>query len=147
MTNLTFHMLSPYVIGKHGKHWPEYGGADRVFLHGIFRQESKILGISPSSACKYINGSANFPKKLRRMYIAPGGDALLYTNITNMISACPCVSHLVDMQAEIYKVILNCPLPQETYTQLASLYISEQPTTDNIARFLAAVLHYAILAS
>lgn len=147
MQKLTFSAISPYIIGKHGKHWPEYGGSERVFIFGFFQNEAQELQISILSAPKYLNSSARFPRKLRSKYIVPDGDALLYANISRMISECPCVSHLIEMQHGVYEFVCSCDLPHETYLRLVSLYIPDHPTADEIARFLSAVLHTAIIAS
>lgn len=147
MKRLTFSTVSPMIVGKRGQHWPEYGSGERVFLLGLFRTEVAALKISPLSAQKYISGSAAFPKKLRSKYIAADGDMLLYANITKMISECPCVSHLIEVQNEVYTYICDCDISNKMYMRLASLYVPDHPTADEIARFLSAVLHAAILAS
>lgn len=147
MQQLTFATVSPYIIGKYGGHWPEYGGADRVFLNGMFCREALELKISPLSVSKYINGSTRFPRRLWHIYAASGGDSLLYANIVRMINGCPCVSHLLEVQDGVYRLLCDCDLPQETYAQLVSLYVPHDPTADDIARFLAAVLYVAVLGS
>ena len=147
MYTLNFCTLCPYIIGTGGRHWPEYGGADRVFMYGYFKAQLVQNGISPQSVQKYLNGSAKFPRKLQQEFTIPGGELLLYANIMHMVSECPCVSHLIEMQYGVYEFICSCDLPHETYLRLVSLYIPDQPTADEIARFLSAVLHAAILAS
>lgn len=159
MQKLTFSVLSPYLVGRGGTHWPEYGGSDRVFIYGLFRNEAKFAGIkeqpnsvgkieiAPSAIGKYLNGSACFHRKLRHKYVVPNGDALLYANIARMVSDCPCLSHLLEVQEGVYRLLNDCDLPQETYVRLTSLYVPDLPATDDIARFLTRVLHTAILAS
>lgn len=147
MEKFNFRSLCPHLIGTYGQHWPEYGGGERIFLLGFFRTEATVLKISPLSAKKYISGSARFPRKLRSKYLAPDGDALLYANISRMISECPCASHLIEMQHGVYEFVCSRDLPHETYMWLVSLYIPDHPTADDIAQFLTGVLHAAILAS
>lgn len=144
MNTMNFATIAPYVIGRHGKYFPQYGGADRVFLYGIFWNHKNLPDISPQSAKKYINGSARFHRGLLQQFGTPAGFVLLHANIQRMVACSPCISHLVEVQTNLFSFLNSCTLTAPERQRLATAYVADSPTPDQIAFFLASAIHIAI---
>lgn len=114
-------------------------------LRNMFR--SADICVSKTVAAHIINGYTPFSHSYKKCYLSDNGITLLTVDLTNFVLAYRSISMIKDIQLRIHTAVAASDWPAEQIAELDKYYIVSDPSRDQIAVYIAHVMHAAITCS
>lgn len=132
------------IIGPTGHRLSAYPNIQSAYMDGLFADFYRCHPrIGEEAFRKYCRGARPYPRPLIRHYSGPAGYRRTLGDTMGICDACPCISLLRDIQADVHRWVRE-HLSEEITQDLNACYVPYRPSRRQIAEYLASILHYGI---
>lgn len=148
MEKTIFADMAQRLLGPGGRMWPEYGTLDTLWCRGIYTDYYRNHHYAAESSCaRYCAGHSKLPRPLQRRYTLPDGLQQLRHNMQHVVAASTSLARVRRIQMDVHGWVDTLMLLDTDKTQIEANYVAMDATRDQIAAYLADVLHWVTLAS
>ena len=148
MKNKLFAEMAEVMFGKDGRRWPEAGGTLVAVWKVIHADQYRMDEWLPvESINRYCRGYSKYPRRLRKRYLQTDGMVELCSNMQLLVDSSTSLARAQRIQLEVHNWLQGVEMPEAERARIEKCYSMENAGLDEIATYLASVLHYVIVVS
>lgn len=133
-----------HILGPKGHRNAAFGDISTAYTRIIFADYFRYNPhISAKTLYKYTNCTSRYPHFLDNHYGGPRGYRRTLDDMMGVVDQCPSITQLWKIQDGIHHWV-STQLPLETAQNLSSHYVMQNTNRQDIAVYLADIMHYAI---
>lgn len=129
------------LVGPEGRYFRWLWEPNEVLSHLL---RSANITMKRRSAVEIINGQRRLPAKYMRTYLNNGGLSRLVDDLCAFVTYYPSTAMLLDIHTRIHMAVAASNWSPTQITALDHYYVADKPTRDQIAIYIAHVIHTLI---
>lgn len=138
--------VSHIIVGPTGRRIPAYGSIQAAYTLGLYADYYRYNPtVSVQTLYKYAGHTTRYPHFWTRHYAGTDGYRRNPSDMMGIADACASITLLRQIQVEVHQWVTD-HLPPETSLGLHKNYVNQNPSRNEIAVYLADVMHYALCA-
>ena len=134
-------------LGPNGQKWAELGGTLVEPWRVIHSDFFGGLKISEASVKRYCRGYARYPRLVRKHYLRNDGAEVLQKNFVKLVASSTSLDKIRSIRDEVHTWVQEAELPELEKEMIKRLYVSHDADPEEIAAYLAGVMHCVIALS
>ena len=147
MQNKRFSEFAKHLYGRKGRYWPEFGTQEAVWRYSFLDQYPDGEQASEESVQRYCTGISRYPSRLRKRYTQDDGLAVLIQNMERVVNSSSSLKRVRSIQQEVHMWLTTAGFPPKDLERINQCYVAADASRNEIALYLATVMHKIIIAS
>lgn len=135
------------MFGPAGRYWPELKSLEEVWRCAFLDQYPDGEHASKASVKRYCAGWSRFSSRLRKRYAQPDGLEALIQNMERVVGSSGSMSQVLRIQKGVHDWLEKAAVDKIDVNAINQYFVSENASMEEVAIYLATVMHQIIVAS